>query len=111
MRRHGGAARADRARCSGAVRRAAAALLHARRNAGSGRDWTAEGAVSQRGRTQRYAVVHVTRYEYDQPVGLSRQILPLTPRETTWQTRRAHVIDVAPQPESIATSEDAFGNP
>ena len=60
--------------------------------------------------TERYVVVHETRYEYDQPVGLSRQIVHLTPRRTALQVCRAHRLDIAPKPQVIAASEDAFGN-
>jgi transglutaminase-like putative cysteine protease len=58
-----------------------------------------------------YVVVHETRYEYDQPVGLSRQILHLSPRTTPWQRVRLHGIEVTPSPSFFAESEDAFGNP
>jgi transglutaminase-like putative cysteine protease len=56
-------------------------------------------------------VLHETRYAYDQPVGLSRQILHLTPRTTPWQTSSRHAIDITPAPAFRAASEDAFGNP
>jgi transglutaminase-like putative cysteine protease len=58
-----------------------------------------------------YVVVHETRYAYDQPVGLSRQILHLTPRTTAWQTPLRHRIEVAPEPAFRRSAEDAFGNP
>jgi transglutaminase-like putative cysteine protease len=58
-----------------------------------------------------YVVVHDTRYEYEQPVGLSRQILHLRPRKTSWQTLLAHKLEVAPAPEILAGAEDVFGNP
>jgi transglutaminase-like putative cysteine protease len=58
-----------------------------------------------------YVVVHETKYEYDQPVGLSRQILHLTPRNTPWQTCISHEINVEPEPEILGVTEDAFGNP
>jgi transglutaminase-like putative cysteine protease len=61
--------------------------------------------------SRRYVVVHETRYEYDQPVGLSRQILHLSPRPTASQVCLAHTIHVEPEPEFLASSEDAFGNP
>lgn len=58
-----------------------------------------------------YVVVHETRYEYEQPVGLSRQIVHLTPRTTAWQVLHRHALQVTPQPEILAVAEDAFGNP
>jgi transglutaminase-like putative cysteine protease len=61
--------------------------------------------------TRSYVVVHETRYEYAQPVGLSRQIVHLTPRATDFQTCHRHRLDVTPNPEILAISEDAFGNP
>jgi transglutaminase-like putative cysteine protease len=59
----------------------------------------------------RYVVVHETRYGYGHSVGLSRQILHLTPRATPWQTCRSHRIDVSPEPSVQVASTDAFGNP
>jgi transglutaminase-like putative cysteine protease len=60
--------------------------------------------------SRSYAVVHETRYGYEQPVGLSRQVVRLAPRTTPWQTCRAHALHVAPEPEILGTSVDAFGN-
>ena len=60
---------------------------------------------------REYVVVHETRYEYDQPVGLSRQIVHLEPRATAWQVCRSHELRVSPDPDVLAVSEDAFGNP
>jgi transglutaminase-like putative cysteine protease len=61
--------------------------------------------------TRRYFVLHETRYAYAQPVGLSRQIVHLSPRATAWQVCQAHALHVSPQPDVITTSADAFGNP
>lgn len=61
--------------------------------------------------TRAYAVVHETRYAYEHPVGLSRQIVHLAPRAMPWQRCRAHVLSVSPEPEILAVAEDAFGNP
>ena len=61
--------------------------------------------------TRSYAVVHDTRYEYAQPVRLSRQVLHLSPREVPWQTCRAHGITISPDAEMLAATHDAFGNP
>ena len=61
--------------------------------------------------TVRYVVVHETNYDYEHPVGLSRQVLHLTPRDTAFQTCRAHALDISPTPEILAVTTDAFGNP
>jgi transglutaminase-like putative cysteine protease len=58
-----------------------------------------------------YVVVHETSYEYDQPVGLSRQIVHLKPRTLPWQVCRAHDLRIEPKPEILSVGEDAFGNP
>lgn len=60
----------------------------------------------------KYVVVHETKYTYEQPVGLSRQILHLSPRALPWQSVTAHETTVTPSPEGgIASAVDAFGNP
>src|SRR5262249_34979576 len=61
--------------------------------------------------TRSYVVVHETSYTYDQPVGLSRQIVHLSPRALPWQTCRAHTLKVTPEPEILTVGEDPFGNP
>ncbi len=58
-----------------------------------------------------YVVVHDTKYDYDQPVGVSRQIVHLTPRVTAWQSCAAHTLTMDPTPDAFAESIDAFGNP
>ena len=59
----------------------------------------------------RYHVVHETRYEYRQPVGLSRQVVRLAPRALPFQRCHAHTLQIAPDAEILAVREDAFGNP
>jgi transglutaminase-like putative cysteine protease len=61
--------------------------------------------------TRRYVVVHDTTYSYEQPVGLSRQIVHLTPRVLPWQSCRSHRLEISPKPEMLSVSTDAFGNP
>jgi len=61
--------------------------------------------------TRSYVVVHETNYDYEYPVGLSRQIVHLAPRTTPYQACRAHSLKVSPDAEILATSVDAFGNP
>lgn len=58
----------------------------------------------------RYVVVHDTDYEYAQPVGLSRQILHLSPRTTPHQECLSHTLRISPTPEILGSYEDAFGN-
>ncbi len=61
--------------------------------------------------TRSYVVVHDTSYAYEQPVGISRQIVHLTPRELRWQRTRSHRLEIRPQPEILSVSTDSFGNP
>jgi len=60
--------------------------------------------------TRSYVVVHETSYAYDQPVGISRQIVHLTPRALPWQECRSHRLEIRPQPEILSVSTDPFGN-
>ena len=41
-----------------------------------------------------YVVVHDTRYVYEHPASVSRQVLHLTPRATPWQTCSEHALAV-----------------
>jgi transglutaminase-like putative cysteine protease len=59
----------------------------------------------------RYTVVHDTRYTYEAPVGISRQVLHLTPRATSYQTLLSHEIRVSPVPDISRDMIDPFGNP
>jgi transglutaminase-like putative cysteine protease len=59
----------------------------------------------------RYHVAHETRYEYHQPVGLSRQVVRLAPRVVPWQACRAHSLQIQPDAEILSVRSDAFGNP
>ena len=59
----------------------------------------------------RYHILHDTIYRYDQPVGESRQIIRLTPRELPWQHALAHRLDVVPEPSRSVDYLDGFGNP
>lgn len=58
----------------------------------------------------RYFVRHDTRYEYEHPVSLSRQVVHLLPRTTPFQTVELHRLSVEPEPEVLATRADFFGN-
>jgi transglutaminase-like putative cysteine protease len=61
--------------------------------------------------TRSYVVVHETSYDYEHPVGLSRQIVHLAPRPLAFQTCLAHKLTISPDAEILGTSTDAFGNP
>ena len=58
----------------------------------------------------RYTVRHDTRYSYEAPVGISRQVLHLTPRVTAYQALLSHHIRVTPVPDISRDMVDAFGN-
>lgn len=58
----------------------------------------------------RYFVRHDTRYDYEHPVGLSRQIVHLAPRSTPFQTVESHTLTIQPQPEILSSNLDFFGN-
>ncbi|MDR1708836.1 MAG: transglutaminase family protein, partial [Candidatus Accumulibacter sp.] len=58
----------------------------------------------------RYHVVHETRYRYERPVSISRQLLHLTPRECAWQGCLGHRIDIDPAPRLDESRQDCFGN-
>ncbi|WP_319239222.1 transglutaminase family protein [uncultured Propionivibrio sp.] len=59
----------------------------------------------------RYHVIHETRYDYESPVSLSRQLLHLTPRACPWQRCLAHEIVILPTPGVDRERVDSFGNP
>ncbi len=58
----------------------------------------------------RYVVVHETRYTYQWSVGLSRQLVRLSPRELPYQSCSSHELVIDPKPEILSVGEDAFGN-
>jgi transglutaminase-like putative cysteine protease len=58
----------------------------------------------------RYHILHETRYRYESPVSLSRQLLHLTPRDCSWQRCLEHRIGVSPQPTAERERRDCFGN-
>lgn len=59
----------------------------------------------------RYYVVHETRYGYSQPVGLSRQLVRLRPRDLPFQRISGFDLAITPEPDVLTSGEDAFGNP
>lgn len=62
------------------------------------------------GGTRAYHVVHSTRYKYSEPVSASLHAAVLVMRETPCQTVRYSRIQVDPEPLSLTTSSDYFGN-
>ena len=58
----------------------------------------------------RYVVVHETPYSYQWSVGLSRQLVRLSPRDLSYQTCSEHQLVIHPTPEILSVGEDAFGN-
>lgn len=58
----------------------------------------------------RYHIRHDTLYRYDSPVGESRQMLRLTPRERPAQHCVSHRIEVQPEPLRTEEFIDGFGN-
>ena len=59
----------------------------------------------------RYHVAHETRYDYAEPVGLSRQLVRLRPRQLPWQSYEDFRLDITPEPDALTEGIDAFGNP
>ncbi len=58
----------------------------------------------------RYHLRHDTRYEYDQPVGESHQLLRLVPRELPGQRILSHRLEIQPAPTRQNGFVDSFGN-
>jgi transglutaminase-like putative cysteine protease len=63
------------------------------------------------GKPVRYHVLHDTCYKYEAPVGESRQLVRLTPRDVPLQHVLAHRIEVQPEPTRMEEFLDGFGNP
>jgi transglutaminase-like putative cysteine protease len=59
----------------------------------------------------RYAVQHVTVYEYGGDVAHSHHLLHLRPRESAYQRSLSHSLLLDPEPSWIQEDVDAFGNP
>jgi transglutaminase-like putative cysteine protease len=58
----------------------------------------------------RYAVRHITEYEYGGEVAHSHHLLHLQPREFEYQRCLSHALDLDPQPTTLREDQDAFGN-
>lgn len=61
-------------------------------------------------RSARYHLIHETRVRYSSPVSLSQHLLHLTPRATPTQRVEDFRLTVSPEPQSLQTHEDWFGN-
>ncbi len=58
----------------------------------------------------RLSIEHETRYRYDAPVSVSRQLMHLSPRTLPWQSVLSSAIDVLPTPSELDWRDDYFGN-
>jgi transglutaminase-like putative cysteine protease len=58
----------------------------------------------------RYSVVHVTRYEYEEPVLLCQNVAHLTARSTERQRCLSSEFSVRPAPAVLTRHTDYFGN-
>lgn len=61
--------------------------------------------------TTRYHVIHETLYRYAAPVSLSQHLLHLTPRDWDFQRLAHFQLDISPDPASLQSHDDWFGNP
>jgi transglutaminase-like putative cysteine protease len=61
-------------------------------------------------RAARYLIRHDTRYRYDQPVGESRQLVRLRPRDLPCSRCVDFRLDVTPLPQRSEEFLDGFGN-
>jgi transglutaminase-like putative cysteine protease len=60
--------------------------------------------------SERYTVVHETRYAYTAPVSQSWQLARLTPRMLAWQKLLSHALQIDPPPDERRDELDSFGN-
>jgi len=58
----------------------------------------------------RYRIVHETSYLYSGRIDLCHSLCCLCPRDTPFQSRISHVINVEPRPEVTGEHTDFFGN-
>ena len=59
----------------------------------------------------RYAIAHVTTYEYTEPVSLCQNVAHLEARECGRQRSTPPVLSISPEPAVIERRADYFGNP
>ena len=57
-----------------------------------------------------YKIRHLTAYSYDSPVASAKLVLRLTPREDAGQHCAEHDLKISPQPLSVTSQRDFFGN-
>jgi transglutaminase-like putative cysteine protease len=57
-----------------------------------------------------YEVTHTTSYEYLGDVSISQHLAKLAPRDHTSQLCLAHNLEIAPEPATLSTHRDYFGN-
>ncbi len=58
----------------------------------------------------RYEILHETRFAYEQPVLVSRQLTHLAPRKLPHQLCESHSVAVDPEPTERVERDDYFGN-
>lgn len=57
-----------------------------------------------------YKSIHTTLYDYREPVSLCHNVLHLTARSGSWQTRRSSELRISPPPSVMTERIDYFGN-
>ena len=57
-----------------------------------------------------YKSIHTTLYDYVEPVSLCHNVLHLTARSASWQTRRSGELRISPPPSVMTERIDYFGN-
>jgi transglutaminase-like putative cysteine protease len=81
----------------------------------AGKHWRPDGLAPMTQSAARYHLIHETRYNYESPVSLSRQLLHLAPRDVAsgceWQTCETHLLAISPEPTLQFARIDPFGNP
>lgn len=58
----------------------------------------------------KYRVTHSTRYEYDETIPLSHNLVRLRPRDHAMQVCLRHELFVLPSPAVVSVDQDYFGN-
>lgn len=57
-----------------------------------------------------YNIRHLTAYSYDRTVASARLVLRVTPRDEDGQRKVAHTLNISPEPLSVDTERDFYGN-
>jgi transglutaminase-like putative cysteine protease len=58
-----------------------------------------------------YEITHTTTYDYLEAVSVSQHLLKVTPRNYGRQNCLSHELTVTPEPGTLSTHRDYFGNP